>query len=801
MKLINIITMVALTIVSKISTAQYKISGNIKDINTQENLIGVSVYNADLKFGVVTNENGDFKIENLKPNTYLLEFTILGYAAVIKRVEIKKDTIINVQLFTAILELNEVVVTGVTRSTELKLSPVIIKAIDKTALNQNSATNLIDALKNVPGVSQISTGAAISKPIIRGLGYNRVISLYNGIRQEGQQWGDEHGIEIDEYDIDRIEIVKGAGSLMYGSDGIAGVLNFLSPKSPNLGEVKSQLISNYQTNNNLIGTSVSNAGNKKGLQWLSRISNKFSSNYQNKFDGRVFNSGFKEIDGSLFIGINRNWGHSHFNLSSFNTVLNLPEGDRDNTGKFIFVNTNGTEKTATKQDLQGYKVGFPHQGINHLRLSVNNYFIFNKGTLNADFAIQNNKRKEFADIENPKDIALFFDLTTFSYNTRYNLKRINGWETSFGIGGMQQSNVNKGLEFLIPAYNLFDIGTFIFTQKTFNSKLTFASGLRFDNRTMNVKKLILNTLGQPTNIEDATSSEKFKGFKQNYNGISGSAGISYQLDKKSTLKINLSRGFRAPSIAELASNGRHEGTFRYEIGTQNLKSEISHQFDVAYFLNSEHLTFEITPFANFISNYIYTEKLKDLLGNDIIPDPSDPAPAYKFVQGNATLLGSEFYLDIHPHPLDWLHIENAFSFVQATQSKQPDSSKYLPFIPAPKYRLELKAQFNAIGKSLSNIYFKIAIDHFFKQDKIFSAFGTETKTPSYTLLSAGIGTNVIAFKKKDFMSLFISAENLSNIAYQSHLSRLKYAPDNLATGRTGIFNMGRNISLKLIFNL
>ena len=127
-------------------------------------------------------------------------------------------------------ELAEVIVTGVTRSTELKLSPIIVKSIDRSNFNQNIASNLIDALKNIPGVSQITSGASISKPVIRGLGYNRVITLDDGIRQEGQQWGDEHGIEMDEYAIDRVEIVKGPGSLIYGSDGIAGVLNFLPPK-------------------------------------------------------------------------------------------------------------------------------------------------------------------------------------------------------------------------------------------------------------------------------------------------------------------------------------------------------------------------------------------------------------------------------------------------------------------------------------------------------------------------------------------------------------------------------------------
>lgn len=784
--------------------AQHSVTGIIKDEQTKESLTGVTLYISELKTGTATYKNGTYKFDNLQTGTYIFEISFVGYKKRVERISIYKDTVIDFSLTPSVSELNEIVVTAVTRATELKLSPIIIKPIDIGALNQNSSTNLIDALKNVPGVSQITSGAGISKPTIRGLGYNRVISLYNGIRQEGQQWGDEHGIEIDEYSIDRIEIVKGPGSLMYGSDGIAGVLNFISPKAPALGQNKTQLISNYQSNNNLIGYSLSNAGNKNGIQWLARFSNKFAGNYQNSYDGKVYNSGFREYNGSLFLGVNKKWGYSHVNASTYNNTLNMVEGDRDSLGKFIFAIADGNgstkEHSATKSDLSGYKIGFPHQEVNHLRVLTNSYFILKKGTVNVDLGYQNNKRKEFGDVLHPNDKALFFDLNTFNYNVRYNLPELRAWETSIGVSGMQQNNVNKGLEFLIPAHSLFDFGGFAFTQKHFKN-LTLAGGLRLDNRMLTTQQLILDSLGRPVNKEDSATTTKFKALDKNFNSYSGSIGLSYQLNKKSTLKFNLSRGFRAPNIAEIASNGKHEGTLRFEYGSANLKSEISHQIDLAYFLNSDHVTFELTPFANFISNYIFSEKLTSVLGGDSIPDPTDPAPAFKFTQGNATLLGGEIYLDVHPHPFDWLHIENSFSFVQAIQNNQSDSTKYLPFIPAPKYRGELKANFKKTGRKLSNVYIKFSVDYYFEQDKFFKAYATETKTPSYTLLGAGLGANLKAFKRNNFMSIYVSAENLADVAYQSHLSRLKYAPQNPLSGRNGVYNMGRNISLKLIFSL
>jgi iron complex outermembrane recepter protein len=796
----SLIITLAIVFANQICIGQLKISGKITEKGTQSNLENVSVYINDLKIGATTNKNGEYQLSKIRKGIHLIEVSIEGFNSVVEKIEIDKDTILNFSLNTSAAELNEVVVTAVTRATELKRSPVIIKSIDKIALNQNSATNLIDGLKNIAGINQINTGVAISKPIIRGLGYNRVITLFNGIRQEGQQWGDEHGVEIDEYGVEKIEIVKGPGSLMYGSDGIAGVVNFISPKAPKEGEQKTQIISNYQSNNNLAGFSLSNAGNKNGFEWLGRFTHKLAGNYKNSLDGKVFNSGFKEINGGLSLGINKKWGHSHLQLNTYNSTLNLVEGERDNEGKFTFIEKDGNIKTATKSDLKGYSINFPYQKVNHVRASLNNYFIFDRATLNVDLGFQNNKRREFGDVANPNDIALYFDLNTFNYSARYNFAEKNGWETSIGSSGMQQSNTNKGLEFLIPAYKLLDAGLFAFTQKTVANKLIMAGGLRFDNRNINSEKLILDDSDMPTNTDNNTNQVKFKAFNRNYGGVSGSIGMSYLANKTNTIKVNLSQGFRAPNISELASNGRHEGTFRYEIGSLDLKSEISRQIDMAWFNNSEHLNIEFTPFVNFISNYIFAEKLADENGNEIIYEPEDPAPGYQFKQGNATLWGGELYVDFHPHPLDWLHIENSFSFVRAIQANQSDSTKNLPFIPAPKYRGELKAAFKKIGTNFSNCYVKLALDYYLMQDKFYAANGTETATPQYALLSAGLGGNVTMFKKKDFINLYLSAENLTDKAYQSHLSRLKYGPENADTGNIGVFNMGRNISLKMIVN-
>ena len=274
-------------------------------------------------------------------------------------------------------------------------------------------------------------------------------------------------------------------------------------------------------------------------------------------------------------------------------------------------------------------------------------------------------------------------------------------------------------------------------------------------------------------------------------------GASYEASKLVTLKLNLARGFRAPSIPELASNGAHEGTNRYEYGEQNLVSETSFQVDGGLEIATEHISFTANVFYNAINNFIYYRKLNAVAGGDsLVVDGSNQFFAFRFNQNNAVLYGMEFNLDIHPHPLDWLHIENSFSYVKGVLSQDQDGSKNLPFIPGARLINEVKVDLSKNGSSLRNVYLKAELDNTFAQNNPFTGFNTETRTPGYSLLNAGFGGDV-ASKGKTLFSLFFTANNIGDVAYQNHLSRLKYAPENLVTGRMGVYNMGRNFSVKL----
>jgi iron complex outermembrane recepter protein len=759
--------------------------GTVTDATSGQALPGASVYLSDAKIGAIADPEGKFKLTNVPAGHYLIEVSFTGYNSIVEHIDLETDTEKNFSLHSSITENQGVTVTGVSSATSIRKTPVPVSIVRRIELLQTPSANIIDALARKPGISQVTTGAGISKPIIRGLGYNRVVVINDGVRQEGQQWGDEHGIEVDELSVNKAEILKGAASLMYGSDALAGVINLITNVPVAEGTTKGNLLAEYQTNNKLAGFNGNIASNKKGINWNLYGTYKNAGSYTNKYDGRVLNSGFNEKNFGGYIGVNKSWGYSHLLFSSFNQNVGLIEGERaDATGKFILFAGTPLERTATNDDLTSTDLFVPKQKILHRKITSDNSFVINRSKLKVNIGLQNNIRNEFANPEDAAEKNLSFDLTTMNYNIQWQLPEMKDWRTTIGVNGIYQNNKNKGLEALIPNYNLFDIGGFVYTQRSVE-KLTISGGGRFDNRHINSKQLLDG------------ASVKFPAFARSFSNFSGSIGASYEANNFVTLKANVARGFRAPNMAELASNGTHEGTNRYEYGEQNLKSESSLQFDAGIELNYEHISFAFNAFTNNINNFVYYRKLESVSGGDSTLNINGTfIPTFRFDQNNAKLNGVEVVFDIHPHPLDWLHFENSFSFVRGKFDKNIDGTNNLPLIPAPHWLSDLKATFLKAGKSLRNVYVKLEVDKNFDQNKPFTAYKTETKTTGYVLLNAGIGGDITS-KNKTIVSIHIGALNLTDVAYQSHLSRLKYTAENLVTGRRGVFNTGRNFSIKL----
>lgn len=764
------------------------LSGHVSEAISGKPLVGASVYIGDAKLGATTDAQGNYSIRNVPLGHHLVEFSHTGYSTQVAHIDLTADLELNISLATAIIENQNVTVTGVSSTTNIRNSPIPTTIVRRGELLQTPATNIIDALTRQAGIAQVGTGPAISKPVIRGLGFNRVVVINDGIRQEGQQWGEEHGIEVDEASINRVEILKGPASLMYGSDALAGVINLISNSPVAEGTIKGLVLANYQSSNRLYSSHAEIGGNQNGFNWNLYGSQRSGANYKNKFDGRVLNSGFNEKNYGGYIGLNKSWGYSHLVVNSFNQKLGVIEGARDeSTGEFLIYPESPLEQVATKDQLDSRDVLPPYQKINHNKFLLDNSFNMGKSRLKLTVGYQNNQRREFANLEEQEanEPELFFNLNTVNYTAHWMLSEKKKWRTTIGFNGMYQHNENKGKEEIIPDYSFNDAGAFVYTQAFFR-KYTLSGGLRFDNRAINSKS------------EEDNGGSKFTAFRKNFSNLTGSAGISYEPSEIVTLKFNVGSGFRAPNLAELASNGAHEGTNRWEYGSRNLKSEKSIQLDGEADINNEHLTLGFNVFYNRINNFIFYRKLESFIGGDSIlyDDNGDELISYQFDQNNARLYGFEVNLDLHPHPLDWLHFENRISFVRGQFTNLDFGSDNLPLIPAPRWVTELRGDFKKAGKGMSNLYVLLEADNNLKQNHPFSAYETETTTKAYTLFNAGLGGDVVR-KTKTIFSIHIAANNLTDKAYQNHLSRLKYTAINEATGRRGVFNMGRNFSVKL----
>lgn len=702
---------------------------------------------------------------------------------------------------TKISSLPEVIVTGVQSATDKQKFPMTVGILNQKDFLQNSSTNIIDALSSIPGVSQITIGPAISKPVVRGLGYNRVVVMNDGIRQEGQQWGDEFGIEIDEYTVQRAEVLKGPASLRYGSDAMAGVINLLPQSFAPEGKTEGTLTTNYQTNNGLLAGNFNLGGNDKGFVWNVNYTYKAAHAYKNKYDGYVWNSNYGENDLKGIIGIQKKWGFSTLTLSMFNLKLGIIEGAREEeSGVFTksIINYDGTsDSTAvvSKDELLRYNdYNVIHQHVRHYKAVWDNSLALGNGKLGLRIAYQQNHRQEANDITLGDVYNFDFLQQTINYDLSYSLAEKNNWKISFGANGMGQTFKNQGTAFLFPEYKSFDIGVYSLAQKTIK-KLTISGGLRFDNRYFKGDDLFVGPNGERFSGPAPDGLQQFVAYTSNFSGFSGSIGATYDFSKLVYGKLNIARGYRAPNVAESGSNGIHDGTPFYEIGDPNLKPESSLQFDATIGIHSADVTTEATFFSNNINNYIFPLKLASELGGDSL---REDAPTFKFVAGDAVLTGGEVTFNYHPQETAWFHWENAFSFIKAIQKKQGDSTKYLPYTPPNKLQSKLIFSIKGNNGCLRNGYISIGADHFFEQSKVFYKFDNETITPGYTLINIGVGTELYA-KKKQVVGIYLLASNLTDVAYQSNMSRLKYADINNATGRSGVFNMGRNISLKLSF--
>lgn len=733
--------------------AQNTLKGSVTDTNTNEPLIFANIYLPQLEKGATTDDKGNFALKNIPKGTYSVIVSIIGYETLSQNISFPYSNSLDFKLIPSAIEMEEIIISTPFHKLQ---SDNVMKVERETIANLKAkgVLTLSDGITSIAGVESVTTGVSIGKPVIRGLSSNRVLVYTQGVRLENQQFGDEHGLGLSDSGIESVEVIKGPASLLYGSDALGGVLYLNPEKFARANNKAADASYNYFSSTTGFNTNAGYKASGEHFKFLFRGSLAEHADY-NTAHYRVTNSRFREQDLKAGLG---------YQISNFKTELRY----NVNNSKLGIPEEIG-EQNKNKTPL------LPFQEVTNHVLSSKSTVFLNNSSLDFNFGLLYNDRKEFEDHHGHGDeehedehedeehededqdahdddvleAALHMKLKTFNYDVKYNLPTMGKFETIIGVQGMTQSNTNYGEEQLIPDAITNDVG-FLATSHIHFENSDIQIGARYDHR----------------------SIEVISGLNKSFSSFNGAVGFKTNLAQKITTRLNLASGYRAPNLAELTSDGTHEGTNRYEIGNENLKNEQNFQADLALEFKNEHVEIFVNGFYNKVNNYIFISPNGALIDN---------TPVYNYLQSNANLYGGEIGLHFHPHPLDWLHIESSFETVTGKQ----ENDSYLPLIPSNSLSNTLRVEFNT--KPIQKLYAFVRLNTNFEQSNV-SDF--ETPTNGYNLLGAGFGGSVNVFKNN--LDIRISGSNLTDKTYINHLSRLK---------SDGIFNMGRNINVGLTYTL
>lgn len=750
--------------------SQSMLSGQVVD-NTGEPLIGASVIIHELEKGTITDLDGNFRFDNLRTASYHLHISYVGYEAQTVAVDANGGESITITLEHTSLELNEIVVESNHYKTGPKEHTLAMEIIDMEYLKKNRKGTLVNSLEDLPGVNAINTGVGISKPVIRGMSFNRVIVNDKGVKQEGQQWGTDHGLEIDMFEPGRVEVVKGPSSLMYGSDGLGGVLNVFPPSLPDPGIHRGSIQTIYKTNNQSISTSSSLEGNINDKVYRVRFSTQDFGDYRvpassftyNNFnlplyDNQLKNTAGNERNVTAMVGLKKNWGYSTLTVSNFHQQAGF------------FVGAIGIPRSyQLTPDGDSRNIDLPMQEINHFKVISNSNILLGKNWLELDLGYQNNYRQEqsnpHAHGKGPRPegtLAHALRLQTYSLNARYFIKLSDRHSRIVGLQGQQQNNSRGGFEFLLPEYNSTSIGAFVFEELSFKKKWTTNVGLRFDYASRNI-----NSFSEPIYSDETTIERYYQrngSINEDFYNFSGAFGVSYYPNKLFNAKWNLGTSFKVPTAAELSMNGIHHGTFRHEVGDSTLTSERGLQADLSLSYQRSNISFVISPFISLFNDFIYlapTAQFSSSLDPDAFPEGGQ---VFQYRQNDAFYAGGELAAEYHP--LEEIHLRLAYEYVY---NYNFDTKLPLPFTPPASIYTELdyEVSFDRISW-IEGVNVGVSYKKVLDQNRVDR---NERTTPGYNLLGASVGYELSFNRFKP--DLYFSVQNLLNEAYFNHLSRYR----------------------------
>lgn len=740
----------------------FKISGKITN-QQNEILSGATVSLYELNKTATSNNNGDFEFSEIPAGEYHLHISYLGYKCVhynIVKIE-NSDVYVEYKMQPDNFDIDEIKISANSTDKQKREKTTATEIIDEDYISKNINSSLMKSLDNLPGISSMEVGQGLAKPVIRGLSFNRVAVSERGIKMEGQQWGADHGLEIDQYSVENLEIIKGPASLIYGSDAIGGVVRILPHKIPKKNSFEASATLVAKSLNMLYGGSLMGKYRKNDWHYYLRYSQNDFGDYKvpadsffyNNFRLPIENQSLKntaghEKDVFVTVGTLKKDYKSSISVSNVNSV----------TG--FFPGSHGIPDASDLVHDGSYRnLELPYQLVNHFKVISNSKIYLTSGSLEIDFGFQNNKRQEWSEFhthyptqempeQNP-NLELEFVLNTWSAGIKHNFYLGKKHEITSGIGSQHQVNDIGGYMFLLPEYNRTSSSAFVYDKFKATKNLILTAGIRFDFGLTNILPY----------YSIYSENYKSKNFTAKFYDLSWATGMSYNLSKTTNLKLNAGKSFRMPNASELSANGIHHGSFRYEVGDTAITSEYSYQLDAGIYFANKKFRFEVSPFANYFPNFIYLSPTGSYLhpeGYEI--SEADAGQVYQYVQSEALRVGGEIFSSYQIFkPLE---ISASGEYVYASDFNYP-----IPFTPPLTFFSEINYQIPKIASFLQNS--QINLQAIFSSAQNRNA-RNEYKTPAYQLYNASISTDITI--EKINVNVAFQVQNILDTKYFNHLS-------------------------------
>ncbi|MCH5600825.1 TonB-dependent receptor [Niabella ginsengisoli] len=651
--------------------------------------------------------------------------------------------------------------------------------------------SLMQSLQRLPGVKTIGIGSGQSKPLIRGLGFNRVIVLDKGIKHEGQQWGADHGLEIDQFSVDEVEILKGPASFVFGSDAIGGAINIKRPPPPAPHSFGGDINLIGKTNNALLGTSVNLF--KRTNKWFA--TGRFT--LQDYGDYKVPTDRLYVYD--FAVDLHQNYLR---NTAGRETGLHFSTGYLGDTFRStfyvsntysksgFFANAHGLEPRrvdAALHDRSSRDIQTPFQKVNHFKVINHTEIRLANHQLEIESGFQNNFRQEYNNYVNhgympaiypdslniPKNLEREFDKNVYSLNAK-DAFQLGNHELQLGMNAEIQNNNINGWSFLVPAFDQKSLGAYVYDKLWISDRLLLHGAVRYDHIDLNLYRY--EDWFQSPSSENGAPSYLVRADNMNrsFNSLTGSVGLNYNISQWE-LKANIGKSFRAPIAKELSANGVNYHYFSYEKGNPNLSPEESYQADLGVVFSSTKLRAEASPFFNYFPNYIYLNPTSD---HDYFYGAGNQV--FEYSQARVIRYGGE--LQVKYQPWENLSAEMLGEYIYAKQLSGDKTGYTLPFSPPAS------ALFNITYKPihtgvLHHTYLSVDYRITATQNNIVPP---EKKTEGYSLVNVQAGTS-FPFQNNN-IQLSLQVQNLFDTKYLNHTSFYRLI---------GLPEQGRNLVLSL----